>query len=689
MSRRPAGALVAFGIGLLAGLSGPVVPSAVGQQKPLVVPPAPQAPTLTTPVTLGVKRGVAVELALSGTNLADPVGVSLSCPGTAAVVADPKPNPAAVRVKVEVPADTPVGLYTVRVATKAGVSNARPLLVDDLDGVAETESNRSKETAQPVPNPGVVSGRADPEAADYFRVKVAAGKRLTVEVVARRAGSPMDPIVVLHDGATKRELVDKYADDTPGMQSDCRLVYTPPKDGEVIVEVRDTTYRGGGDYFYRLRVGDFPGAMTAFPLALQRGQAAAVGFAGLIAEDVPAVPVTAPAEPWRAAVQVVPQRQTGTSGWPVPVRLTDDPQAVEREPNDDPAKAQRLPVPGGVSAMFRTKNDKDHFVVAGKKGQKLTVTALAYEVNAPTEVLFKVLDAKGAEVARSDPQKVPARAEFTPAADGDFTIACEHLNYLHGPTEVYHLSVEPAVPDVTVALALDRCEAPAGGGTAFGATVNRLNGFAGPVALSVEGAGVAGRVVVPAGQTQAFIPVAVLDGLRPGAVPFRVKATFVADGRAVERYATAPDVVRATFGGLPNLPTELLSGCALGVVEKPPFGVTLAAEPGAFEKGKAGKLLVEATRADGFAEDVAVAALFAPANVAVAVKPVPKGQTKADGTVTPAPAAATGATQVVVRATGKVGGKDYAVTPPPLLVEVIEPKKVEPKKVDPPAPPKK
>ena len=37
--------------------------------------------------------------------------------------------------------------------------------------------------------------------------------------------------------------------------------------------------------------------------------------------------------------------------------------------------------------------------------------------------------------------------EFTPAADGDYVIACEQLNYLSGPNEIYHLTVRPVTPD--------------------------------------------------------------------------------------------------------------------------------------------------------------------------------------------------------------------------------------------------
>ncbi len=686
MSRRPvwAFAALAFGLGFLV-VAGGGLPIVTGQPKPLVVPVAPQAPNLTTAANLGARPGETAELTLPGANLGDATGVLVSCPGAKAeVVADAKADAAKVKVKLTVPADAPVGLYGLRAATKHGVSNLRPFVVDDLTAVAETEANRTKDAAQLVPAPCVVLGRTDAEASDFFKLKVSAGQRLTFEVLARRIGSPLDPIVVLHDGQTKRELIDKYADDTPGLQADARLTHTFAADGEVIVEVRDTTYRGGADFFYRLRIGDFPGATTAFPLAVQAGKDAKVGFAGPGAEELPPVALKVPAT--AVGVNAAPKRAGGPSGWPVPVRVSDHPEGVEAEPNNDPAKANPLPVPGGVSAKFGAKGDLDHFKIAGKKGQKLVVTALTYEVNAPTEVLVRVLDAKGAEVAKSDANKVPTRFEFTPPADGDYVIACEHLNFLFGPNEVYHLSVVPAGPDFAVTLALDRFEAPAGGGTAVAvANVARLNGYAGPIDLSIDGGpDLSGKLTLPAGATQAFVPLLVKAGAKPGPLAFRVKATAKGEAGEVVRYGQLTDLVKTTFGGMPNPPLEFLDGCAVAVVVKPPFTLSVSLDPAAIEKGKGGKLLIEAKREKEADGDITLAPLFAPPNVTIAAKgALAKGATKGDLAVTTAPAVGVGPAPLVIRATTKVGGKDYAVTPPPLVADVVEAKKVEPKKDEP------
>ena len=128
------------------------------------------------------------------------------------------------------PSPTAIGLHTIRVATKHGVSNLRPFVVDEVNGIAEVETNRTKDTAQAVEAPCSISGRTDPEASDYFKVKVAAGQKLTFEVLARRIGSPLDPIVYLRTTCD-----DETTQAQCGAQSGTKVVSTAP------VEERRTT----------------------------------------------------------------------------------------------------------------------------------------------------------------------------------------------------------------------------------------------------------------------------------------------------------------------------------------------------------------------------------------------------------------------------------------------------------------
>lgn len=679
MSRRHTllGALLSFALGLGLILSSSLS-SLQGQQKLPPVKIAPQAPTLTTPAHLGVKTGDKVEVVFSGTNLADPTGVICTCPGVQFTTpTDNKngTNPNQLRVQITVPPQTPIGVYGLRLATRQGVSNMRPFVVDELPAIAEVENNRSKATAQSLTIPGVVQGRTDAESSDFFKIAVSPGQRLTIEVLARRLGSPLDPRIVLYDANTQRELIHLTADDTPGLQGDCRLSHTFTQGGEYFIEVRDSTWRGGADFHYRLRIADCPGVTTAFPLALQRGQSGSVGFTGPGADSLSPVTVQAPVDRTVETLLVAPRHASGgVHGWPVPVHLHDWPETIEQEPNNAPAQAHRLPLPGGVSARFDKAGDLDHFRVTAKKGQKIAAIARAFEFCSPCEVFLRVLNAKGNELARSNPAQLPARAEWTAPDDGEYVIACEHLNYRGGDNEVYHLAVFPVIGDFSLNCPVDRLEAPAGGSTAILVAVNRLDGFQGPIELQAVGSPVvSGSITVPAGQNFTFLPLRIQQGAVAGAYPFRVQGRATIGDQTVIRHAFFLDQFKSNWGNMSHPPLELAGSCTLAVVQ-PPFSVAAHAQPPALGKGQAGKLLFTAKRekiADG---DIALSPLYLPPNITTSVKAIPKGQTEAHAELKAAPNTVAGFHPLVFQASSKVGGKDFVLLAP-LVLQVTDPAK--------------
>jgi hypothetical protein len=654
----------------------------VAQQKGAPAVPA-SFPTLTSLANVGGKPGGTVELTLTGTNLADATGVWTSFGGKA-TIPDGQKDAAKLTVKIEIPADAPIGLHTIRVATKAGASNLRPFVVDELPEVAEKDNN-AKANPQAIAPPCVVLGMGVAETSDYYKVPVKAGEPVTFEVLARRIGSPLDPVLILHD-ATGKELTSLYADDTPGLQGDARLTHTFPVDGHVIVEVRDTTYRGGADYAYRLRVGNFPGTTTAFPLAVERPRPAAIGFTGPGLDGVKAVPLVQDTE----VVNIVPRREGGVAGWPVPVRVHDHPETVEQEPNNTPAQGNRLPVPGGVSARFGEKNDLDHFRFAAKKGQKVAVTALTFEVNAPTEVYVRVLDAKGAELAKSNPQQIGTRVEFDPPADGEYVVACEHTNYLSGPHEVYHLSVKPLSPDFAVTVPFDRTDVPAGGVGLVPITgLTKSNGFNGEVTVEFAGWAVSGKLVIPAGanpkpEAPLYLPLTAPLGAKPGLVVGKLKATATIDGKTVSRTVDLLEAVKGNLANMPTPPAEARSQFAVAVVPHLPFGLELKLDATEVAKGGTLKGKLSAKRSDKFDAEITIAAVSVPATGAPKLVPIKKGETEAAVEINMPASVPTGPGVVILKGTAKVNGKDVTAVAMPVTITVTEPaKKEEPKKEEP------
>src|SRR5262245_60293980 len=248
-------------------------------QKPPPMPPNPQAPVLSLPAPYGMQRGTTTEIILTGTNLAGSTALWTGFPAKVTIPPEGKNSQdnSKLKVRFEVPPDAPLGYYGLRLATTRGMSNLRLFCIDDLPQVVETGTNRKKETAQELPVPCVVAGRTDAEQSSYFKITVQSGQRLSFDVLGHRLGSPIDPQISLYN-AKGREIA--YDNDSPGCQTDPRLSYTFKEAGDYLIEVKDVLNRGGADYGYRLRIGDFPLATVPIPMAAKRGAKVQLQFAG-------------------------------------------------------------------------------------------------------------------------------------------------------------------------------------------------------------------------------------------------------------------------------------------------------------------------------------------------------------------------------------------------------------------------
>jgi hypothetical protein len=660
------------------------LPSAGRAQVPPVAP-NPLAPTLNMPTPLGVQRGVPLDLTLTGANLAEPTGLWTSFPAKVTIPTDKnngKDN-GSLRVRLEVPKDAPLGFHTIRLATTRGLSNFRIFCVDDLPQMTALATNRAPTTPQPLPIPCVVVGRADAEVTDYYKITVAAGQRVSFEVLGHRLGSAFDPQLSIVDARTSREVA--YSNDAPGLQTDARLTHVFKEGGDYLVEIRDTTYRGGGDFVYRLRIGDFPCATTPIPMAARRGTRVKVAFAGPTVDGVAPVDVAVPANPHTETLSVAPRGANGLYGWPVTLAVGDLDEVVEQEPNNEPAKANRIPAPGGVTGRFQEKGDVDYYVFAAKKAQRLQIQAQTHELQSPAEVYVTLKDAKGAQLGVTNPAMAP-RIDFTAPADGDYFLVVEHLNYWGGPEQTYHLTLTPPEPGIDLTLGLDRYDIHQGGVAMIPIQTVVRREFNGPIEVSVVGnPALSGSTVLqpvapvpnqPAGHL--FILAKPDAPVGPGVVTIEGKATV--NGKVVLARANVTAVVTQNLGGLHFPPRDLLHEIGIAVTPKAPFALTAKFDHDSAYRGGAAPLTVTAARVAGFTEEITLAPLGLPPSLAPALKNIPKGQNAIKVQLTPAANAALGSIVVSFTGKAKFQNKDYLVIAAPVDLAVGLPfdLKVEP-----------
>ena len=648
-------------------------PRSWGQKPP--APANPQATTVNHLSPSGGQPGKPLDLLVTGTNLANPTGVAIGFPAKVTIPTEGKNGQDATKfkVRIDVPADTSIGWYPFRVATLKGVSNLRILCIDDLPTEMSNAGNRSKATAQAISVPSVVVGSVATEQGDYYQFTVKAGQRLSFDCLARRLGSLIDAQMTVYDAKSMRELA--YDNDSPGCQTDPRIRYTFKEAGTYLVEVKDVLNRGGADYFYRLRIGDFPLATTPIPMAAKRGAKTKVNFAGPAVDGIAPVEVDVPTDPAVDIVWVAPKSAAGLHGWPVPLAVSDHDEAVEQEPNNDPKSASRIAVPGGITGRFQQADDLDFYVFAAKKGQKLSIEAHTLEYYSPTLVYLILRNAKtGAEVAKSTPQTPPPgdqRIDFTAADDGDFVLEVQHLHFAHGPNESYRITIRPPSADFVLTLPNDRFDAAPGGMAAIPVQVVR-KGYAGPIELTAKGPpGFSGSATIKAGQSAGVILIAAKADVPMGAYQLSVVGTATIEAKTVVQVASAKALVVQALNGLPYPPMHLQNIVALAVKEKAPFSLAVKMDPPEGIPGGKANVIITATRDPGFDDEIT---LTPPTGLPATIPPpktiaaIGKGKTETSFPLDLNAKTPMGEYFVLLSARTKFQGKEVSSVAPPLML---------------------
>jgi hypothetical protein len=149
----------------------------------------------------------------------------------------------------------------IRVEKDGVLSNTRAFDVSPLPGAAEAEPDDSFAAAQPVKDDVAVDGTVShPGDQDWFRFDGRKGDKKTVEVLARRLGSPLDSNLVLYNA--RQEVLasnDDFEDKSCGLlthYADSRIDITLPERGTFYVRLTDIQNKGGEAYAYRLMIFD-------------------------------------------------------------------------------------------------------------------------------------------------------------------------------------------------------------------------------------------------------------------------------------------------------------------------------------------------------------------------------------------------------------------------------------------------
>jgi hypothetical protein len=147
---------------------------------------------------------------------------------------------------------------------------------------------------------------------------------------------------------------------------------------------------------------------------------------GQFTKGVGQVDLDAKAEPGVRQLRLVGP-QGGTS--PRPFAVGALPELAEQEPNDDARHAQRIDsLPVTLNGTLPKRTDVDIFRITLEKGACLVVAGESRALGAPTNLLVRIRDAQGRELAgQMDYRTRDPLLGFTAPADGDYLVELQEV----------------------------------------------------------------------------------------------------------------------------------------------------------------------------------------------------------------------------------------------------------------------
>ena len=462
-----------------------------------------------------------------------------------------------VRLRVTIASHAEPGDRELRLLCNGGLTNPLVFQVNTLsefreDGAADSKSG----TETSVTLPCVVNGQVLAGDIDRFRFAARRGQNLVVIVAARRLVPYLadavpgwfQPTLALYD-AHGNELA--YADDWR-FDPDPVLRHVIPADGEYVLEIKDSIYRGREDFVYRVAVGDLPFITGVFPPGGRAGERTEVELRGWNL-PVGRTVVEAADEP---GVRPLFVTKRGVRSNVVPFAIDDLPETVE------PASPTTRPVtmPVVVNGRIEQADDVDAYAFEGHAGERFVAEVNARRLGSPLDAGLSLHDGSGATVAANDDAEdkgaglhthhADARIATTLPSDGTYELRVRDAARAGGSEFAYRLRLGAPQPNFELRVVPSAVNLRAVNSSAVTVYAVRRDGFDGAIDLSLVDppAGFKiGKARIAAGAEQVRVTLAAPTKRTDEPVALRLVGRARIGGADVTRSAVPADDMMQAF----------------------------------------------------------------------------------------------------------------------------------------------
>jgi hypothetical protein len=301
------------------------------------------------------------------------------------------------RISIKVAANAAAGMRELRLAGPQGLSNPLRFEIGTLKETLELEPNEPQADGDGmVAVPCTFNGQIQAGDVDVLRFHAKRGRTLVVKGRARAlipyladAVPGWFQMVMGVRDSKGREVA--YGDDFR-FDPDPVLVFKVPEDGEYVLELRDSIFRGREDFVYRVSIGELPFVTARYPLGGCGGEPLELALLGW---NLPATRLAADTTPGGPPVRVTRASSKLAPSNAISYAVDVHPDVRESEPNADATQANPLSFPCVVNGRIDKPGDADVFRIEGRTGMTLVVDVQARRLDSPLDSVVHVADESG------------------------------------------------------------------------------------------------------------------------------------------------------------------------------------------------------------------------------------------------------------------------------------------------------
>jgi len=475
-----------------------------------------------------------------------------------------------VRLEITVPSNASPGRHELRLGTAVGMSEPLAFWIGDLPEAREREPNDFPGQAVAVSNlPAVLSGQILPGDVDSWRIPAKKGQTLVFAVQARSLVPYLadavpgwfQAVITLTDARGKEVgYADRFRNNPEPV-----LVVKIPADGDYVLQIRDSIYRGREDFVYRISAGELPFVTGIFPMGGAARGRTAVELTGVNLPQPRAVIDL-------AANELGPVILTNFSALlPNPILFHAEalPECAASRGNLAPASAQALALPVIVNGRVEQPGKTVYFKFQGKAGEELIAETYARRLGSPMDTALKLMDPNGRVLATNDDWSDPMAGLQTHYADsflrcklpldGEYLLALRDVQDHAGEAFAYRLRLSPPRPDYRLRLAPSSVKVRRGNTVALDVLLSRIDDFAGPVTLFLSNAPagfVLGGAVLRSRERNQRITLSAPLNPQTNLLNLDVWGAAVLDGKPVVRRALPAEDMMQAFAYRHFVPSE-------------------------------------------------------------------------------------------------------------------------------------